>query len=59
MITKHVRSLQTELQKYFPDLSEMDLKLIRNPFTTDVESVDDMLQEEVIDLVNDICAYNR
>lgn len=59
MITKHVRSLQTELQKYFPDISEMNLKLIRNPFTTEVESVDDMLQEEVIDLVNDICAYNR
>lgn len=44
------------MKRYFPDVSEETLKLIRDPFHTDVGSVNDEIQEEFINFVNDSSA---
>ena len=49
----HLASLQKELQSYFPELSEIESELIRNPFVVNVQSLPDSIQEEFLDLVND------
>lgn len=59
VIVEHLSSLQNELKRYFPDMYEVDLKLIRNPFHTDIASVNDNIQEEFIDLVNDSSARDH
>ncbi|KAK3893148.1 hypothetical protein Pcinc_003018 [Petrolisthes cinctipes] len=56
LIVELLSSLQNELKRYFPDVSEVNLKLIRDPFHTDVASVNDAIQEEFIDFVNDSSA---
>ena len=52
----HLASLRKELQSYFPELSEIESKLIRNPFVVNVESLPDSIQEEFLDLANDSLA---
>ena len=52
-VQAHLASLQKELQSYFPELSEIESKLIRNPFVVNVQSLPDSIQEEFLDLVND------
>lgn len=44
--------------RYFPDVSEENLKLIRDPFHTDVSSDNDASQEEFIELVNESSAFD-
>ena len=56
LIVQHLSSLQNELTRYFPDMSDVNVKLIRDPFHTDVASVNDAIQEEFIDFVNDSSA---
>ena len=56
LIVDHLASLQSEIKRYFPDVAEGILNLIRDPFHTDVASVNDEIQEEFIDLVNDSSA---
>ena len=56
LIVDHLASLQSEMKRYFPDVAEGILNLIRDPFHTDVASVNDEIQEELIDLVNDSSA---
>ncbi|XP_064097727.1 zinc finger BED domain-containing protein 5-like [Macrobrachium nipponense] len=48
--------LRIELHSYFPELSEVESKLIRNPFTVNVHLLPDNLQEEFLELVNDSAA---
>ena len=58
LIVDHLSSLQSEIKRYFPDVTEGNLKLIRDPFNTDVSSVNDEIQEEFIDMVNDSSAHD-
>ena len=55
-IMSHLSSLRNQFQKYFPDMSDLDLKLARNPFTVDVKTHPDSLQEQFIDFINDSTA---
>lgn len=52
----HLDSLESEFQRYFPEVSDVELSLVRNPFRCSVERVPDELQEELIDLQNDSAA---
>ena len=56
LVQAHLASLQNELQSYFPELSEIESKLIRNPFVVNVQSLPDSIQKKSLDLVNDSCA---
>ena len=53
LVQAHLASLRKELQSYFPELSEIESKLIRNQFVVNVQSLPDSIQEEFLDLVND------
>ena len=53
LIKAHLSALRNGLQDYFPDLSDSDMKMIRNPFILDVTSIPDILQEEFVELIND------
>ena len=55
-IMSHLSSLRNQFQKYFPDLSDLDLKLARYPFTVDVKTHPDSLEEQFIDFINDSTA---
>lgn len=48
LIVNHLASLQSEMKRHFPDVSAGILKLIRDPFHTDVSSVNDEVLEEFI-----------
>ena len=41
LLQEHLFSLKKEFLSYFPDLSLLDAKLIRSPFTVDASSVPD------------------
>ena len=53
LIQDHLLSLSQELHYYFPDLSDLDCQLIRNPLNMDRRSLPDELQDKCVDLVND------
>ena len=53
---EHLSSLESELERYFPEISYDELDFVRNPFTFSVEKVSDECQDEVLDLVNDSSA---
>ncbi|XP_068212635.1 zinc finger BED domain-containing protein 5-like [Palaemon carinicauda] len=57
-ITKHLQSLEKEVKRYFPELSQEQEALVRNPFCTelDVSSIPDEIQDEYLDLRNDSSA---
>ena len=59
-ILGHLRKLRDEFQRYFPEVDRTrdGLSFIRNPFTTDVDSVPEDLQEEFLDLKNDLAAQD-
>ena len=50
LVQTRLASLRKELQSYFPDLSELEVKLIRNPFI--VHLLPHNMQKECIELVN-------
>ena len=56
LVQAHLASLRMELQSYFPELSELESKLIRNPFIVNVHLLPDNMQEEFLELVNDSAA---
>ena len=58
LVQARLVSLQMELQSYFPELSEVESKLIRNPFIINVQSLPNSNQEEFLELVNDSAAKN-
>ncbi|XP_068238447.1 zinc finger BED domain-containing protein 5-like [Palaemon carinicauda] len=55
-ITEHLQSLEKEVKRYFPELSQEQEALVRNPFCTDVSSIPDEIQDEYLDLRNDSSA---
>ena len=55
-VMSHLSSLRNQFQNYFPDLSDLDLKMARNPFTVDVKALPDSAQEQFIDFINDSTA---
>uniref|UniRef100_A0A8C3T3A4 HAT C-terminal dimerisation domain-containing protein n=1 Tax=Chelydra serpentina TaxID=8475 RepID=A0A8C3T3A4_CHESE len=59
-ILDHLRKLRDEFQRYFPELDRPKdgLSFIRDPFTTDVNSVPEDLQEEFLDLKNDFATQD-
>ena len=52
-ILAHLADLKTEFLRYFPEISNADLELVRRPFSVPVEKVQDDLQDELIDLRKD------
>ncbi|XP_076339961.1 zinc finger BED domain-containing protein 5-like [Tachypleus tridentatus] len=57
-ITEHLQSLEKEVERYFPELSQEQEVLVRNPFCTerDVSSIPDDIQDEFLDIRNDSSA---
>ena len=53
-ITEHLQSLE-KVECYFPELSQEQDALVRNPFCTelDISSIQDNIQDEFLDLRND------
>ena len=54
-ISEHLRSLEKEFQRYFPDLDEGFVTFPRNSFSLamDIATVPEEVQEELLDLRND------
>ena len=52
-IIAHLANLKTEFLRYFPEISNVDLELVKKPFSIPVEKIQDDLQDELIDLRND------
>ncbi|XP_068227879.1 zinc finger BED domain-containing protein 5-like [Palaemon carinicauda] len=57
-ITEHLQSLEKEVERYFPELSQEQEALVRNPFCTelDISSIPDEIQDEYLNLRNDSSA---
>ena len=53
LVQAHLSCSKEEFKLYFPELSELDLKLIRNPFILDVRLIPNNVQEEFIEFLND------
>ena len=49
----HLTALEEEFKHYFPEVSDKELNLVRNPFRCSVDSIPDEQQDELIDLQND------
>ena len=56
LILQHMEALESEFIKYFPEIDNNELGLIRNPFILPVEKVPDSLQDEFLKLKADSCA---
>ncbi|XP_042240045.1 zinc finger BED domain-containing protein 5-like [Homarus americanus] len=57
-IIQHLKSLESELKRYFPEFEEEEGKLVRNPFssTLDIAAISDDVRDEFLDLRNDSAA---
>ncbi|KAG7165328.1 hypothetical protein Hamer_G007133 [Homarus americanus] len=57
-IIQHLKPLESELKRYFPEFEEEEGKLVRNPFsgTLDIAAIPDDVQGEFLDLRNDSAA---
>ena len=49
-------SYREEFKHYFPEMSDKELNLVRNPFRCSVDSILDEQQDKLIDLQNDSTA---
>ena len=56
LIQNHLLSLSQGLHYYFPDLSDLDCRFIRNPLKMDSRTLPDDLQAKFVHLVNDSTA---
>ena len=56
LILQHLKALESEFMKYFPDIDDDELGSIRNPFIMPIEKVPDSLQDEFLELKADSCA---
>lgn len=54
-IIAHLDSLDEQFERYFPELTQEEAALVRNPFSPslDVASLPDRIQDEYLDLRND------
>lgn len=60
IISLHLDCLVKEFKRYFPDFSDdWTWKLTRNPFNVDIDSVEESLQEEAIELKCDTKAKDE
>ena len=50
---QHLVNLRKEFLTYFPEISDVDLKLVRKPFAIPIKKVTGDLQDELIDFRND------
>ena len=50
MILQHLEALESEFIKYFPEIDNDELGLIRNPIIWPVEKFPDSLQDEFLEL---------
>ena len=55
-ILKHLSTLESEFEKYFPEITNDELDFVINPFTFPVEKFSDECQDEFSELVNDSSA---
>lgn len=57
-ISNHLQTLEYEIQRYFPEFSEQDDALVRNPFhvSLDVANIPDEVQDEFLELKSDSTA---
>lgn len=53
VIHEHLVALSYKLDNYFPDITDLDCQLFRNPFKMDPKSLPKEIQEEFFDFVND------
>ena len=51
-ILEHPSSLESEFERYLPEISDDELNFVRNPFTFSIEKVSDECQDQFLDLVN-------
>ena len=56
MILQHLEALESDFIKYFPEVDNDELGLIRNPFILPVEKVPDSLQDKFLKLKAYSCA---
>ncbi|XP_042223024.1 zinc finger BED domain-containing protein 5-like [Homarus americanus] len=57
-ITQHLKSLKSELKRYFPEFEEEEGKLVRNPFsgTLDIAALPNDVQDDFLNLKNESAA---
>ncbi len=57
-IPQRLRSLESELNMYFPEFEEEEWKLVRNPFSgiLDITTIPSEVQDEFLNLKNDSAA---
>ena len=51
-ILKHLSTLESQFERYFPEITTDELDFIRNLFTFSVEKLSDECQDEFLELVN-------
>ena len=51
-ISKHLSTLKSEFERYFPKITYDELHFIRNPFTFSIEKFFDQCQDKFLELVN-------
>lgn len=49
-IMNHLQNLCQEFSRYFPDLEEIDMSFVRNPFNVDPNSIPDSEQDEFLEI---------
>ena len=55
-ILKHLSTLESEFERYFPEITNDELDFVRNPFTFSVEKLSDKCQDKFLELFNDSSA---
>ena len=55
-ILEHLSTLQSEFEKYFPEITNDELDVVGNPFSFSVEKLSDESQDEILEQVNDSSA---
>ena len=51
-ILKHLSTLESQFERYFPEITTDELDFVRNLFTFSVEKLSDECQDEFLELVN-------
>ena len=60
-ITEHLQSLETKVERYFPELSQEQEAMVMNPVCTEFDistSIPDDIQDELLDLRNEYSAHD-
>ena len=57
-VKEHLKILEEEISRYFPNLPDTPFALARSPFTIKVEDVPENAQEELIELITSISSIS-